>query len=601
MAACNGKVSELICCSVFVSPLIDQSLKALYSSPMAENVVFDRLVSSITLDERQNLLEKLKDQSSISGGILYFDDKEAIPSGNIEAEFAALPWLSRLWYFILSFFKTKPPVVIFGDSRVAALGQKIEERTPGLYNYHDRMLQSGFYQQIEMLRDAARFFYSALDSSVNRDKGSFFAFLGSLEMANVHKQLESDTQPEVIVKKYPEAIEPELRHSALKAMEDAFSLITEDQRDVMYFCSRSLNCLKGLSSFLFDRLIMAFNTKNAQSGATCSVNVVRELLISLNNLLFSLKAVPPMTLLESLFIFILQERSAESGFDINREIRLLLAKAEGSLTVIRDFNRKVPLAWIIRCATRNMSFLPVEISGGEDWFVVYRDYWKRRIEANFAEYFKDRRRRGLLEAFRNFFKGSSLVTLGNIQSESNPEGLPVRGAFALSFLFTFYSAVFMNSINKILRPILIDGDFLKKENRVEFTEAYNGLIKIEDDIKKFDHEISPPGDYGKRYTQARQEMAALPVKRRKIQLVLEDAQEDAEKIIEQARKASKSMVSLLNGFLGRDTKGKYESLSNFSNFAGKGDTYINNMDEAMQQFQTVVKLLEEIEAMEEGR
>jgi len=568
---------------------------------MANNVTFDRLASALSLDERQNLLQKLKSQSNISDEPLYIEDKGYVTTGDMATEYAALPWFFRLWYFILSFFRAKAPVDIYGDRQVAALGQRIEERAPGLYNYQDRMLLPAFYRHIEKLKDASRFFYSALDTSVNRDKGAFFAFLGSLEMAEVHKRLQEETTPDVIVEKNPDAPEMELRQNAIKAMDDAFSLITEDQRNTMYFAARSLNCLKGLSSFLFDRLIMAFSINPALNGSTCSVNVVRELLVSLNNMLLSLKIVPPMTLLESLFVFILQEKGGEPGFDINKEIRLLLAKADESLTVIRDFNKKVPLAWIIRCAARNMSFVPKEISGGEDWFVVYRDYWRKRIENQFAVYMRDRRRKELLNIFRHFLKGQSLRVLENVQSDSNPEGLPLKGAFALSFLLTFYSVVFMPSINKILRPILIDGDFHKKENRVEFAESYNNLIKFEDDIKKFEMEISPAGEYGKRYIQARQDMSSLPVKRRKIQIVLEDAQEDAEKILQSVRDASQSMLNLLGGFLGRDSRGKYDILSNLSVLAGKSGQFIGGLNETIQQFQTLVKLLGDIEVMEEGR
>ena len=99
-------------------------------------------------------------------------------------------------------------------------------------------------------------------------------------------------------------------------------------------------------------------------------------------------------------------------------------------------------------------------------------------------------------------------------------------------------------------------------------------------------------------------MSALPVKRRKIQIVLEDAQEDAEKIVEQVRKSSRNMVNLLSGFLGKEAKGKYDSLTNLSAIAGKGNeynAYIEGMNEAVQQFQTLAKLLDDIETMEEGR
>jgi len=308
-----------------------------------------------------------------------------------------------------------------------------------------------------------------------------------------------------------------------------------------------------------------------------------------------------MTLMESLFVFILQDRAGEPGFDINRETQSLLTKTEASLTLIKDFNKQVPLTWIIRCSARNMSISPKEISGGEDWFVFYRDYWRRRVELIFADYMRDRRRLELLDYFATFLKGANLEMLENTASDTNPEGLPIKGVFALSFLKAFYKVVFVPDINRVLKPVLIDGEFLRKENRAEFAEAFNTLIKLDDDIKKFVMEISPVGDYGKRHAQARKEMSSLPIKRRKIQIVLEEASEDAEKILYQARDASTSMVNVLNGILGKNNYGKYEPLSNHAKIAGKGSQFNADLVETVQRFQTVVKILNDMEAMESGR
>jgi len=568
---------------------------------MAESGNFDRLVSGLPMDERQNLLAKLEKQSQLSSEPLYPENKELVPAASIETEYSELPWYYRLWYFILSFFKAKLPIKIFEDKQVSDLGQKIEGKSPGLYDYQRALLLPAFYRQLERLKTAARFFYTTLDMSVNRDRGAFFAFLGSLEMPEVHNRLQTETDINVIIEKNPEAPEMELRQIALKAMDEALSAMTEDYRNAMYSAARSLNCLKALSSFLFDRLIMAFGSGSSANGETCSASVVREPLLNLCNILVSLRGVPPMPLLESLFVFSLQERTGEPGFDMSREIRGLLKKAEDSLDVIREFNKQVPLVWIIRCSGRDLSISPKEISGGEDWYVVYRDYWKRHIESLFIDFMRDRRRQQLLNAFRYFLKGTSLKVLENTVSESNPDGLPIKGTFGLSFLLTFYSVVFMADINKILRPILIDGEFSKKENRVEFAESYNDLIKLEDDIKKFEHKISPSGDYGKRYIQARQEMSSLPVKRRKLQIVIEEAQDDAGSILEQAREASRSMVNILSGILGRDTRTKYDTLSNLAKIAGKGSQFMTTLDETIQQFQQVLKLMDDIEAMENGR
>ena len=568
---------------------------------MANNKNFDKLVSSLSLDERQNLLSKLKGQSSMSSTeTLYFDEEIIVPVSNIETQYAKLPWFYRLWYFILSIFKSRPPIKIFEDHQVFTLGNKADERSPGLYDYQKALLLPSFCRQLEGLREASRFFYSALDISVNRDRGAFFAFLGSLEMPSVHKRLYTDTDPLQVIEKNPDAPESELRQIALRAMENAFTGITEECREAMYFDARTLNCLRELSSFLFDRVIMAFANDPTYGGEVCSAGVVRELLITLNNILISLKVVPPMPLLESLFIFTLQEKGEEQSFDISRELRALLIKAEESLTVIRDFNKKVPLTWIIRCCTRDMSYSPRPISGGEDWFVVYRDYWKRYVDSIFNNYMRDRRYKELLNTFRYFLKGTNLKMLANTQSEAEPDGMPVKGAFALSFVLTFYSAVFMPDINKYLRPILIDGDFHEKEGRAEFAENYNNLIKLEDEIKKLELEISPSGDYGKRYQQAKQEMTSLPVKRRKIQIVVEDASEEAAKILERAKEASKRMTKILTGVLGMDPRRLY-SLTNLAKVAGKDSQFIQGLEETVQQFQRMLKILEDIDLIEYGR
>ena len=568
---------------------------------MAELGVFDRLVSGLSLDERKNLLEKMKGQSQISNDPLYIEAEGSVPAVDIETEYSALPWYYRLWYFILSFFKAKTPLKVFEDYRISALGNKIEEKSPGLYDWQRNLLLPAFSRQLVKLKEAARFFYSALDTSANRDKGAFFAFLGSLEMPDVHKRLQAETSPVYVAEKNPDASDKELRQMAIKTMDDTLSMVTEDYRNKMYSNARSLYCLKELSSFLYDRIIMAFGFNSAVNGEACSAGVVRELLLSLSNILISLRDVPALPLLESLFVFNLQEHSGVPGFDINREIRALLTKAEESLAVIREFNRQVPLTWIIRCSTRNMPHTPREISGGEDWFVVYRDYWKRHIEAGFADYLKDRRYKELLNSFRYFFKGINLKILDNAQTDSNPEGLPIRGAFALAFLSTFSSAVFLPEINKLLRPILVDGEFQNKENRAEYAESYNNLIKLDDEIKKIDQEISPSGDYGKRYNQARKEMTSLPVKRRRIQIIIEEASDEAEKILKRAVEASRSMVNIINGILGKDSRAKYSTLSNLAKIAGKDSQFNARLGEIVKQFQDVLKILDDIEAMENGR
>jgi hypothetical protein len=559
----------------------------------------NRLASELTVEERINLLDKLKGQSNFSPDPLYEKQEEAGETPKFEEAYTRLPWYYRLFYFILGLFRGKAPEKIFADSRVNKLGREIDARFPGLYDYQRNFLLPGFHELLSFLKEAARFFYNVLDLSVNRDRGSFYAFLGSLEMGEVHKYLEKGTDPDAVVSANPNAGEAELRQAGFRAMENAFAGISEEQRNTMYTNARSLYCLKELSAFLFDRVLMAFGFE--ASKQVCSANLVRDMLDDLNSILFSLKEPPSLALMESLFVFASQEKAGEQGFEINRELRSLLTKAENALATIRNFNRQAPLTLILRCANRDLSYFPQEKSGGEDWFTVYRDYWKRRMETRFAEFMRQKRRRDLLNSFRYFLKGTNLKSLDHVVSESNPDGMPVPGVFALSFLLSFYSAVFMGDINKVLRPVLIDGEFYKRENRTEFTECYNDLIKLEDDILHFEMDISPSGDMGKRYALARQDMASLPVKRRKIQIVIEDAARDAARIAERARNACKTMIGIINGILKKDTGGKYDTLANFSQLAGKGNAFTVALIESADKFKKTLQLLDDIDIMESGR
>ena len=477
----------------------------------------------------------------------------------------------------------------------------MEDKNPGYYNFQKDLLLIKFQEEIVKLRDASRFFYSALDASINRDKGGLMVFLGSLEMPEIHNLIVSDTDPISLASHYSTLSEIELRQKALKALEDSLAGITEADRNKMYSCARALFCLKQLSSFLFDRLINSFNYDTASQGYVCPAASVRDQLLALNNILFSLKKPPPIAMLESLFIFVLTEKSDEPNFDINNEMRKLLVQAEVSLQAIRDFNMEVPLTNLIRCISRSPSLLPQNIGGGEDWYQVYRDRWKSQIEEKFLTYTRTRRQRDLQNAFRYFLKGTNLKLLENMGSNQNPSGISIKGNFCLSFLQTFYTVVFMGEINKFIRPILIEGDFIRKENRAEFTECYNNLIKLEDLIIRFDKDISPNGDIGKSYIQAKNGIASLPIKRRKIQIIVEEAALTAERIITQTREAMEGMVKILGGILKKTADGKYDTLTNLSALAGRGTTFQEGITESINQLKKTIQLMDDIDAMEAGR
>ncbi|MDR2741260.1 MAG: DUF5312 domain-containing protein [Treponema sp.] len=571
---------------------------------MEENGIFNRLATALTMDDRKSLLEKLNTRSENSDPLLY-DDAGDLDSGaeaaDIKKRYDALPWYTRFFFWFIGLFGGKAPLQVFQGRQMAQLGRRIEEQYPGIYDYEHDQLLPAFHRAVTDLKDSARFFYDALDMSVNRDKGAFYVFLASLEMEDIHRRLLAETDPAKVAEKHPGASDQVLRQLSIQAMEEGIAAIGDDRRAVMYFNARTLNCLKELSSFLFDRLLVSFANRSGREGKVCSAHLVNNYLRTLNNILHSLKETPPMTLLESLFIFILQDKSETPGFNMEDEMALLLGQVQKAMAVIRNFNKTVPLNRILRCAEKDMSILPKVISGGEDWFSMYKEYWKHTVEEQFNEYTRNHHRRELIECFHDFFNGVELQVLSGAKSDINPGGLPFKGAFCLSFLRTFHSVLFVSKLNLVLRPILIDGDFFKKENFTEFNDAYNEIFKVDETIRRFERDISSEGDLGKRYATAKMDMSSLSVKRHKVQLVEDEASDEANKIIGRIRDALELMVKVLKGILTKEPEGKFDTLINLADMSGKTDVFAGGVINTIETLTKAMALMDKITTMEAGR
>jgi hypothetical protein len=321
----------------------------------------------------------------------------------------------------------------------------------------------------------------------------------------------------------------------------------------------------------------------------------------LNDVLFSLEFPPSLSLLESLFVFDLQDQMGSEDFLILEETRKLVSRAEEALSRIRQFNQRVPLTAILRCVSRNLAYLPVAVAGGEDWFATYREYWRKRIDDRFALFVRDRRKEQLEQSIGSFFASKPLPHYESIQSTS-PDGLAVKNSFTLIFLAAFYKYIFVDEINKALKILLLEGEFYKKDNRVEFTDAYNDLLKLGDAVQSLDKKMAPAGDIGSRFDSARKEMIALPLKRRKLTSIQQEADVESFGIAERAVRSLRSLSAILGGIVHADSGGRYDTLSNIGTLSGRGTgTFISSLRNALQKIDKTIQMLGEIESLESGR
>jgi hypothetical protein len=567
---------------------------------MDKSGILGRLAADLSLEERREFLDKLRLHSGISRELLYKEKNHAFFIQSEKEYYHQLPWYIRLKYIIMGLFKNISSRQVFENHQIARVGKIINRQDPELYDYRQDQLLPKLREKFMELKSAARFFYDTLNQSINRDKGAFYAFLASLEIADIHQHLMMAANPEQLAAENVAVRGRDLTQIAFNNLEQTLMLITEEEKTRMYANVRSLHYLKALSTFPFDRIILSFTAEPVSGRLVCKGRSVKDVLIFLQNVLFSLKQVPSMPLLESLFVFCLQEHEDAPPLDITLEMQRLLSMAESALMIIRDFNRDVPLTLILQCISRNMGLVPKGIGGGEDWFVAYREYWKRHIDAQFSEYQRMRRYNELVNAIQQFLNGGVLKTLNYAVSQYQPDGFPLPGAMALSFLMTFYSNVFMSDIYQILRTILIEGEFYNLESRTQFTEIYNEIVMLEDTILQFESQLSPDGTYGKRYSPLNSETAPDPLKRRRVQQVIEEAAMEAEGIITAAKQTIAEMIKILEGFIRKNTGGNYDALVNITQISSRNPNFVSGIDNSIRRFQQTLQFLDTIDMLESG-
>jgi hypothetical protein len=559
----------------------------------------DTLVFGLSMDERQELLQKLTIRSHISQELLYSED-QTDNGTNIREQFNRLSLLARLWLSFLSVINGKPADKLYEDRKIAETGRQIERAAPGTYDFKKDRLLTAFRDYLEKLKDAARFFHTALDAGFNRDRKSFYGFLGSLEMAALHLRIQDETMPDALENQFPGSSGAELHKKAVQVMENMLGSISEENRAVMYSDSRTLFCLKELAAFPFDRILRQFDPDLATGRMCCPVNAVRDQLAALSNILFSMKLIPPMPLLGSMFVFLLktQQRGEEPNNDA--ELEQLMGRAAECLETIRTFNRVIPLTLILRCSMRNMQANPREISGGEDWLSLYREYWKRTIDETFSGHAKGHREQKLREIFGILLHGLTFKPMDDAASAENPNGFPFKGAWALAFLGAFYSAVFIPEMNEALNLLFVEGSFVLKEDAVNFTESYTAFYNLELNIRKFKNDISAIGNFGRRFQQINLELNSQPaVKRHRLEAVSNEASGVALGIVRAIHQASRLMAVLLKKVTTADTTGRYVALGNMAALTAKYPDFLPALTGMPEQFTMLAQALEDVDIFEQ--
>lgn len=561
--------------------------------------VFDTLSAQLSSTERRELLDRIRRGAGLSMEPLIPPDSAStgkVPPG--EEDDKGLTLLSRFVYFFRKLFSGKSVEQLQTEDVLKQMVGKLDSLRPGLIDWKRGILLEDFAVQLRSLRDSARWFADLFARSIDQDKGAFIACLVSIQLPEIHGRIVSETDP--FTRTEASLSIDETRTIVLAAWEDILRSMTDDRRRSIYTDLRSLMFLRSLSGFLFDRLLGHW--KQQPGGFVgASFSSTRELLLELGDLLYSIALPPSTELLEALFVTASQEAMIQPDFDAESVMGADFQAGAEALQGIRSFNSKVPIAAMLRIVAGDPAYVPRELPGGEDWFLSFRSFWKDRIEAKLEAFKVESRNRELAQEIRTFLGNREMPVFANIAREGINDGPPMRYELPLALLEGLSQGPFIHEMNRPLKLLLLEGEFYRKDNRIEFTDAYNSLLRLHERLVAFDGKLGSDGDHGRAWVQAQKEIAPLHSRRRKIDALRRAIDEEAEGMLRDSAIALITMTRVLQGVLKGEAGGRYDSLQNLSAVDGRANRdFLKSLDATRATCETAIALLEELSGLELG-
>lgn len=560
--------------------------------------LFERLVLSLESNERRDMLRKLAEGSEFSEAELAISTHSRILPGedrvSPQEELLSMPFFIRIWFTIIAFFTSSSSTRVYSDYLVRRLGRELSRSSGDLIDVTKRNYTTEFHSLLVELKRTQTFF-SRLLSAYENDKGGFYLVLGSLLMKDSSDALAKAADPFSV--SFQEDPKKDLRVSFMRGIENTFSTITEVERGKMYQAAQAIEWLKYFCDISFDRMIMRFGLIS-ENVNTCLIESIGEDIKLLANILFSGKRIP-VILLESMFLFAEQSKLQDEKFEMEKECRNFVEAASKNLAVIRKFKNTVPVTGFVRFTLRDISWMPNPAEGGEDWFGFYRTAWKKQFEQKWGEWNILHKKSMLEKRICDMLQIQEIPTIAHRPWEGMWLPLTLRRELSFAFLKGVFTKVYPTVLMKPLKIVLIEGDFYRRENLMEFTDAFSTLEHQQQVIETFENRLSSKGDIGEGFELIQRERIATVKGKARLDNLMLSTSAATEVIIGKAISAFRSMDAILEGILNVVRGGAYETLVNMASIQGKQNAKFRKELTVVRQLMIdIVDVLEQIEKLE---
>jgi len=534
---------------------------------MEDKSVFSRLIKGLTQEERLEMLQKIQNVNPVN--IIPLKNEFSDEEYDYESSYKSFSFLEKIIIFFTVLFSKKEKEMVIEDLSMVKLSRQLEKQYPELINYSEKIFLNKFLNEIKMLQDSLVIFRNTLPVILKFNESDFVAFLVGLHFPEIEAKLIYSIDPIAVGIDFEFESSFQLKRHIEFHIDEILGEIDADKKKIIYREIKNLHVLNALAVFNFENISSAFNLEGKGEGVSCSFIDIRKSLHQLIDILFSLNISPSTDTLNAVFMFSEELKNPDSTDDLEKILKRNMAKANSSLDYIRKFNTQIPLESILCLVNRNMNFHPAHIGGAEDWYALFRRFWFKKFDYMMEKYTEDEKRLQLEEDAAFFLNLTSKTVLPYYREGLWGKGSVVKFKSTIGFIHAFMVGIFQKELIKPLKLVLIDGQFYKEQNRLDYNSSYRILIDVLDLIKKIENSLSSDGEYYSRFQKLNSENN-VEDKQSEIQELKLFVDNEFGKIIVNFNEALALIINVISGIVQGEMGGVYDTLSNLG-YIGKGE------------------------------
>ena len=467
------------------------------------------------------------------------------------------------------------------EQLMRGLSRRLRSEAAHLVDVTSGQFLSDFKDEIEKLKDAAGFFRGPVGRIGGAGLDAFYSFVLGLESPDIRDELLVYTDPFVLSARMEDAEEADIRREAEGRYADLIESIPAWVRNSMQTNAAFFESLHALTDFDFGDMLACFEPVGNDGDRRCDVGHLRAPLQELGRVLKGLATPPSAAFVEALVLF-----DGDLGRTDQDLESVLAQRTEGMqrrLDIVRGFARRVPLFDIIRYVVGDLSYQLPKPAGGQGWKNRVRRFWSQRMESLFQLYSFERKKEDLLAQARE------LIGDAEVNPPAHYPARPGRRdgthATSLALLEALLRQVREGGYAAALKTLFVQGAFYKEENRAEFNEYYGGLEDLLNAVEAFSVRIGDGGDLQASVTEAGQESD-------EVEFALDRVDEAADRLVRRGVETLHGLSELLRGVLYGEVGGRYDTLSNLDEVAGRGNrAFRGRLDEVLSFVKSAASVL----------